>query len=74
MRGLTIVSPDGTQSDLIAGAPVGNREAFRMGPLHYGLGWILDVAPHPDSVDNGWIYLSYGDRCTDCVPGGDRLR
>lgn len=66
MRGLTVVSPDGTQSDLVPGAPVGNRESFRMGPLSYGLGWILDVALHPDYADNGWIYLSFGDRCTDC--------
>ena len=66
MRGLTIVSADGAQSDLIPGAPVGNRDAFRMGALHYGLGWILDVALHPDYPRNGWIYLSFGDRCTDC--------
>lgn len=70
MRGLSIVSPDGRQSDLIQGAPVGNRESFQMGPLHYGLGWILDVALHPDYARNGWIYLSYGDRCADCAPGG----
>ena len=66
MRGLTVVSADGTQSELVTGAPVGNRQAFRMGPLQYGLGWILDVATHPDYAENGWIYLSFGDRCTDC--------
>ena len=66
MRGLTIVSADGTQSDLVADAPVGNRQSRRMGPLTYGLGWILDVALHPDYAENGWIYLSFGDRCTDC--------
>ena len=69
MRGLTVVSADGTQSELIEGAPIGNREAFQLGPLHYGLGWILDVAPHPDFANNGWIYLSYGDRCVDCTAG-----
>ena len=66
MRGLTVVSADGTQSDLVPGAPVGNRQSVRRGPLSYGLGWILDVALHPDYADNGWIYLSFGDRCTDC--------
>ena len=66
MRGLTVVSADGTQSELVAGAPVGNRDSFRLGPLRYGVGWILDVAPHPDFAANGWIYLSFGDRCTDC--------
>ena len=69
MRGLTVVSADGEQSDLVPGAPVGNRQSFRLGPLSYGLGWILDVAPHPDYAENGWIYLSFGDRCADC---GDR--
>ena len=66
MRGLTVVSADGTQSDLVPGAPVGNRQSRRFGPLTYGLGWILDVALHPDYAENGWIYLSFGDRCTDC--------
>ena len=66
MRGVTVVAPDGTQSELVTGAPVGNRQAFRMGPLQYGLGWILDVALHPNYAENGWIYLSFGDRCTDC--------
>ena len=66
MRGLTVVSADGTQSELVSGAPVGNRQSFRMGPLTYGVGWILDVALHPDYAENGWIYLSFGDRCTDC--------
>ena len=65
MRGLTVVAADGTQSDLVPGAPVGNRESFRLGPLSYGLGWILDVALHPDYANNGWIYLSFGDRRTD---------
>lgn len=66
MRGLTLVSADGTQSGLVPGAPVGNRQSVRMGPLTYGLGWILDVALHPNYAENGWIYLSFGDRCTDC--------
>jgi len=34
--------------------------------LFMGVGYILDVALHPDYAKNGWIYLSYTDRCTDC--------
>jgi glucose/arabinose dehydrogenase len=34
--------------------------------LVYGQGYLLDVAPHPDFAENGWIYLSYTDRCSDC--------
>lgn len=31
-----------------------------------GLGWLLEVALHPDYEDNGWIYLHHTDRCEDC--------
>jgi glucose/arabinose dehydrogenase len=34
--------------------------------LVYGQGYVLDVALHPDYARNGWIYLSYTERCTDC--------
>ena len=67
-RGLTVVSARryavGARN---GGRRVGNRDSFRFGPLSYGVGWILDVAPHPDFAANGWIYLSFGDRCTDCA-------
>ena len=66
MRGLSVVSAAGEQSDLIPGAPTGYRDNSRIGPLPNGLGWILDMAAHPDYEDNGWIYLSFGDRCLDC--------
>jgi len=32
----------------------------------FGQGYLLDVAPHPRYEENGWIYLSYTDRCNDC--------
>ena len=66
MRGLTVISAEGKQSDLIPGAPEGYDDAPQRGILRMGNGWILDVAPHPDFEENGWIYLSYGDRCSDC--------
>ena len=28
-----------------------------------GLGWILDVALHPNYEQNGWVYIQFGDRC-----------
>jgi len=65
-RGLTVVSAKGEQSDLVPGAPLGHGGAVQFGPLQYGNGWALDVALHPDYADNGWIYMSYGDRCEDC--------
>jgi glucose/arabinose dehydrogenase/cytochrome c553 len=67
-RGLSIISPDGLQSDLIAGAPQAYDDGFEAPGvlLVYGTGWLLDVALHPDYGENGWIYLSFGDRCTGC--------
>jgi glucose/arabinose dehydrogenase/mono/diheme cytochrome c family protein len=66
LRGLSVISTDGRQSALIAGLPTIYGEAVKEGPIKYGNGWMLDVALHPDYADNGWIYLSYGDRCQDC--------
>jgi glucose/arabinose dehydrogenase len=67
-RGLSIISPDGAQSELIRGTPQAHDDGFEVPGilLTFGLGWILDVALHPDYAENGWVYLQYGDRCTDC--------
>ena len=65
-RGLTVVSKDGEQSDLIIGAPEGYADDADTRSQRLSNGWILDVAPHPEFEDNGWIYLSFTDRCTEC--------
>ena len=31
-----------------------------------GVGQLLEVKPHPQYEENGWIYLSYGERCSGC--------
>lgn len=66
--GLRIISPDGTQSDPIRGTPRTFNDGFTMPGLLlvYGMGYLLDLAPHPDYAHNGWIYLSYTERCSDC--------
>ena len=66
MRGLSIISRDGEQSELIKGAPKAYADASTFFGQLMGVGWMLDVAIHPDFEDNGWIYLQYGDRCSDC--------
>lgn len=67
MRGLSIISKDGRKSDFIAGTPATYDDARVTGiQLSYGLGWLLDVAIHPRYEENGWIYLHYTDRCSDC--------
>ena len=67
-RGLSIISAEGAQSELIRGTPQAYDDGFEVPGilLTFGLGWILDVALHPDYAENRWIYLQYGDRCTDC--------
>lgn len=69
-RGLSIVSRDGVQSDLIEGTPATGSSYDVMG-VQFGSGWLLDVATHPQYEDNGWIYLHYtelcGERCGDLV-------
>ena len=65
-QGLSIISIDGEQSALIEGTPQVHDDAFTMMKLEYGIGWMLDVALHPDYEENGWIYIHYGDRCDDC--------
>ena len=67
-RGLRIVSPDGKLSEPIRGTPKVFDDGFQVPGvlLVYGMGYLLDVAPHPDYAKNGWIYLSYTERCGDC--------
>jgi glucose/arabinose dehydrogenase len=64
--GLSLLSADGKEKTLIRGTPrVYDDNRFRGGAL-IGSGWIQEVALHPNYEENGWIYLSYGDRCSNC--------
>jgi glucose/arabinose dehydrogenase len=67
-RGLSIISPSGEQSELIRGTPQAFDDGFEVPGilLVFGSGYLLDLALHPDYAENGWIYLSYTDRCTAC--------
>jgi glucose/arabinose dehydrogenase len=70
-EGLTIVSPDGERSEPVAGTPATGGAGFDVMGLDFGLGWLLDVAPHPDYASNGWIYLLHTHLCTDCAEDGE---
>ena len=68
-RGLSFISPDGHQSELVSGTPrVYGDSTIPDGPraLDRGLGWMHEAALHPNYEENGWIYLYYGDRCEGC--------
>ena len=68
MRGLRLVSPSGDVSELITGTPKVYDDVQPPGPerLAFGMGWVLEVAAHPDYANNGWIYLHYSNRCEGC--------
>ena len=65
-RGLSIIHPDGSRTGPIEGAPSVSDSGIVRDGLDYGVGWHLDVAPHPDYAENGWIYLHHTDLCGDC--------
>jgi cytochrome c553 len=66
MRGLSIIGTDGRKSAPIRGTPpVYDDSSVFLGQV-MGLGWMLDVALHPQYAKNGWIYIHHTDRCTDC--------
>ena len=68
-RGVRIISADGVVSPAIEGTPkvdVNDDPNGRWPNRPHGLGWLMEVATHPDYERNGWIYLQYGDRCIDC--------
>jgi glucose/arabinose dehydrogenase len=75
-RGLSIISPSGKQSELIKGTPKAYDDGFEVPGilLVFGQGYLLDVAPHPDYAKNGWIYLHYTDRCSDCNEASRKSR
>jgi glucose/arabinose dehydrogenase len=73
VRGLRIVSPDGTPSALIEGTPPAHDDGTELLSLVYGTGWLLDVALHPEHAENGWVYLYFGDRCRDCDTSMNKL-
>ena len=66
MRGLSIIGRDGRQSAPIRGTPPTYADSTTFLGQVQGLGWMLDVALHPDYRKNGWIYLHHTDRCSDC--------
>ncbi len=67
-RGMRIVGRDGKLSEPIRNTPKVFDDGFTAPVIQlvYGMGYLLDVSVHPDYAKNGWIYLSYTERCNDC--------
>ena len=72
IQGLSIVSPEGVRSK-VGGTPETSAVGLNVKGIDFGLGWLLDVAPHPDYARNGWIYLEHSDLCAACGEKGDTL-
>lgn len=66
MRGLRVITAQGEVGEYITGTPKVYDDVPRPNGLDWGQGRMLDVKPHPNFADNGWIYLHYTDRCDDC--------
>ena len=65
--GMSIISAEGVQSELISGTPKTFADTYILSmEQEWGNGWMMEVALHPDYAVNGWIYMQYGDRCEDC--------
>jgi len=67
MRGLSIISRTGDRSELITGTPPAYDDSGLFLGQVMGIGWMLDVAIHPQFEENGWIYIHHTDRCSDCT-------
>lgn len=65
-RGVRVIARDGSDGGLVAGTPKAYDDGFLRGEQYTGLGWMLDLELDPQFAQNGWVYLSYGDRCEGC--------
>lgn len=68
-KGVRIISAAGEKSELIEGTPTAYDDIYRTElriDIERGMGWLFDIALHPDYEENGWIYLYHSDRCEDC--------
>lgn len=70
--GLSLVDTANGVTTRIQGTPTVYADSVLRGTTWAGNGWMHDVALHPDYPNNGWIYLSLGERCGECVGENQR--
>lgn len=63
--GLSYIDADGERTR-IEGTPKAYDDSGMFLGQVQGIGWMLDVALHPDYADNGWVYIHHTDRCSGC--------
>ncbi len=65
--GVRVIGPDGEKSEYLEGTPQAYSDTYKIAvDQEWGVGWLFDIKPHPNYEENGWIYLYFGDRCSDC--------
>ncbi len=65
--GVRLISPNGVKSEYLEGTPEVFSDTYKIAvDQEWGVGWLFDIQPHPNYEDNGWIYLYFSDRCSDC--------
>ena len=78
-KGLRIVRPDGSISEIVDGTvpklsalwETLNDWGDEDQPYIMTEGSLMDVALHPNYDQNGWVYLHYSDNCESCALGGE---
>ncbi len=68
-QGVSIIGTDGEQAELIDGTPQVYDDIYRNDlrlDIERGMGWMFDIALHPNYEENGWIYLHFSERCEEC--------
>lgn len=63
-RGLSIINLDGKQQPLIENTPKVWSPLLSSKGRTLAVGTMLDVQLHPNYNENGWIYLTFAERCT----------
>ncbi len=67
VRGLSIVDTQGIQSAPIENTPQVWKQLANVQGSYITIGSMLEVVLHPDFKQNGWVYLSFAERCQlDC--------
>lgn len=66
VAGLSTLSNSSSALNQVSGTPETASIYFKLLGLDFGVGYLHDVAAHPDYSNNGWIYLLHTHICKEC--------